>query len=116
MSRDQDPNDDDVTDARIPYTGYLPVGGGWGWGWLPVSRGDADPAYAEEDYDGGTPDEDGGNWWDEGLITLLLIAGIVLFLFPEPTTSTLGVILIVIGVIAWLVDAPTQGTASTNSY
>lgn len=105
-----DPNDDydddAAADSRVPYTGYLPTGGGWGWGWLPVSRGDADPAYADEEaeYTEETPAETGGSWWGEGLITLVLVAGVILFLFPEPATSALGMLLIVVGVIAWLID------------
>ena len=49
-------------------------------------------------------DEDEGTWLDEGLITLTLIAGVALFLFPEPATSGLGILLITVGVVAWLVD------------
>ena len=56
-----------------------------------------DSAYAEED--------EGGSWWDEGLIGLLLVTGVVLFFFPEPFTSTVGIALIALGVIAWIADA-----------
>ncbi|WP_254531445.1 hypothetical protein [Natrinema gelatinilyticum] len=38
-----------------------------------------------------------------GLGTLLVAAGAVLFLFPEPITSTAGVVLIGAGVLLWLV-------------
>lgn len=61
--------------------------------------GETDEAYAET-YD----DEDDDSWWDEGLIGLLLVAGIVLFFFPEPATSTIGIALIGIAVVAWIVD------------
>ena len=126
MSRDGYPDDgendtdtDGATDSGVPYTGYLPVGGGWGWGWLPIARGDVASENADGDYVGDaptedTPDEgyvgdasgeDGGSWWEEGVITVILITGVVLFLFPEPATSMLGIVLIVIGVVAWLVDA-----------
>lgn len=37
-----------------------------------------------------------------GLGALLVAAGIVLFLFPEPITSTAGLILIVVGALIWL--------------
>ena len=37
-----------------------------------------------------------------GLGTLLLGAGVVLFLFPEPVTSTAGLALIGAGVLLWL--------------
>lgn len=49
------------------------------------------------------PDTDDG-WWDGGLITLLLVVGVVLFLFPEPATSALGIFLVVTGAVLWLVD------------
>lgn len=62
----------------------------------------------QEEYEGvddGPYDEDtDGSLWDEGLITLLIVAGAVLFLFPEPATSGLGVLLLSIGVVAWLLD------------
>ncbi len=49
-------------------------------------------------------DDDEGTWLDEGLITLTLVAGVALFLFPEPATSGLGILLIGVAVVAWLVD------------
>ena len=70
-----------------------------------------DDRYTEDEYDDtygeyndDTYDEDDGSWWDEGLIGLLLIAGIVLFFFPEPTTSVIGIALIGIAVVAWIID------------
>lgn len=39
-----------------------------------------------------------------GLVGLLLIAGIILFIFPEPATSGLGITLIVIAIIVWVVQ------------
>lgn len=36
------------------------------------------------------------------LSALLIIIGLVLFLIPEPGTSMLGIVLIVIGVLLWL--------------
>lgn len=56
------------------------------------------PYVAEED-------EDEGGWWDEGMITLLIIAGAALFLFPEPGTSAIGILLLAAGVGGWIVDA-----------
>ncbi len=55
------------------------------------------------------PTTDGsGSWFDQakakyGLGTLLVAAGIVLFLFPEPITSTAGLLLIAAGVLIWAV-------------
>ncbi|MFC7139016.1 hypothetical protein ACFQMA_04080 [Halosimplex aquaticum] len=71
-----------------------------------------DPALAgeradRESYRGG--DDDGG-WWDEGLITALIVAGAVLFVIPEPATSGIGILLLAIGVLAWLVDLAIPGT------
>lgn len=89
-------------------------GRGWtlGYGWPSLSRPaeDGGPVVDEGPYDGtdtAVDRDDGGSWWDEGLITLLLVAGVVLFLFPEPATSALGIVLLAVGVIAWVVDALT---------
>lgn len=41
---------------------------------------------------------------DEGLLTAMLVAGVLLFVFPEPATSALGAALIVAAGIGWLVD------------
>ncbi|MFB6139792.1 MAG: hypothetical protein ABEJ26_05085 [Halosimplex sp.] len=59
-------------------------------------RGEYDP-YPDAERDTGT-------WWDEGLITLLIVAGAILFVFPEPATSGLGVILLAVGILAWALD------------
>lgn len=48
---------------------------------------------------------DDGSWLDEGTITLLLVAGVVLFVFPEPSTSAIGALLIAAGLGGWLVNA-----------
>ena len=37
-----------------------------------------------------------------GLAGLLLLVGIVLFLFPEPTTSFLGLFIALAGAVLWL--------------
>ncbi len=41
---------------------------------------------------------------EEGLAALLIVIGVILFFFPEPTTSIIGIILIVIGALVWLAD------------
>lgn len=48
-----------------------------------------------------------GSWFDRarakyGLGALLVAAGVVLFVFPEPITSTAGLALIAVGAIIWL--------------
>ena len=62
---------------------------------------ETDETYAET-YD--DADEDDGSWLGEGVIGLLLVAGVVLFFFPEPTTSMIGIALVSIAVVAWIVD------------
>jgi hypothetical protein len=47
-------------------------------------------------------DDEGG--WDEGLLALLFIGGLALFLFPEPATSTLGLVLVGVAVVGWATD------------
>ena len=103
MSGDHDSDDDNaVAASRIPYASYAPAGGGWGWGWgwPPVYRDGGDESRVE-----GTSDAVDGSLWDEGLVSLFLVCGVVLFLFPEPTTSFVGIGLIIVGLVAWLVDA-----------
>lgn len=39
-----------------------------------------------------------------GLVGLLLLIGLILFVFPEPATSGLGVTIIVIALIVWAVS------------
>lgn len=102
-------------DSLLPYAAF-PLGWSLPFGPSNRSGGDVDTrhdegAYDEGEgaldrgaYDEGTYDDEDGSWGDEGVIALLLIGGVTLFLIPEPLTSTLGIVLIAIGVIAWLVD------------
>ncbi|MFC4359170.1 hypothetical protein ACFO0N_14580 [Halobium salinum] len=39
-----------------------------------------------------------------GLVGLLLLVGIILFLFPEPATSGIGITLIVVALVLWVVQ------------
>ncbi|WP_226039134.1 hypothetical protein [Natrinema sp. DC36] len=53
--------------------------------------------------------DESGSWFDRarakyGLGALLVAAGVVLFVFPEPITSTVGLALIVAGALIWLVS------------
>lgn len=50
------------------------------------------------------PGERTEGWWEKGLVTMLLVAGVLLFLFPEPATSGLGVLLMLTGAVVWLID------------
>ena len=89
---------------------------------------DSDRSYVYEDASGttrkgGTVDA-GGSYLDEGgydeshqredpespfvgesLIALLVLGGAILFFFPEPATSMVGVGLLALGVILWVADA-----------
>lgn len=44
------------------------------------------------------------NFGSLGLVGLLIVIGIILFLFPEPATSGLGITLIVLALIVWAVS------------
>lgn len=90
----------DEDDRRFSY---LPT---WSWGWWPSLGPRNVDDQAEDPYGETEVDEGDGvaSLWDEGLITLLIVGGAILFVIPEPATSALGVLLVTLGVIAWLVD------------
>lgn len=112
-------NDRSSSESRLPVP-TIP------WGWAPASfRSGDDHVTGDEDYDtvagdegayrgsedrfeGDAADRPSGNddesWLDEGLITLLIVAGALLFLFPEPATSAVGIVLLGVGLIAWVAD------------
>ncbi len=87
-------------------------------GWLDRARGRSNESAADDSGSlldrarGSTTEttaDDSGSWFDRakakyGLGTLLVAAGVVLFLFPEPITSTAGLVLIGAGVLLWLVS------------
>lgn len=54
-------------------------------------------------YAGGREGDD--SWLTRGLAWTLLLSGVVLFLFPEPATSMVGIGLIVAGLVAWVATA-----------
>lgn len=41
-------------------------------------------------------------WWDRLGIGWVIILGLVLFFFPEPTTSLIGTLLIIAATLTWL--------------
>ena len=53
--------------------------------------------------DDANPDEN-ERFLDEVLVPALFVAGVLLFLFPEPATSTVGVFLVGIGLATWAWD------------
>ncbi|MFP8955376.1 hypothetical protein ACLI4Y_01510 [Natrialbaceae archaeon A-CW3] len=87
-------------------------------GWFDRVRGSADEPPSDDtgslvDRVRGSSAEptsdDSGNWFDQakakyGLGALLVVAGVALFLFPEPVTSTAGIALIGVGALVWLVS------------
>lgn len=97
---DGPPGDADDTSSFFPYAG--PMWGSFGFGGFPWYRADVDEEPINE-----TPAEDDESLWDEGLFSLLIVAGAILFVFPEPATSLIGVILLLIGGLGWLFDALT---------
>lgn len=122
MSRDRPRSEyrdeEDLADDRT-RDGRETDGRSWGPGMVPFGwpsfsgLGGTGATYGEDRYDERLHDDDraeydrdadDGTWLDEGLITLLLVAGVALFLFPEPATSGLGILLIGVGVLAWIVD------------
>ncbi|WP_135806586.1 hypothetical protein [Halorussus marinus] len=63
----------------------------------------------DDEFDGGVYGEAGTadadeSWWERELASLALVVGLVLFLFPEPATSAIGIFLMGAGVVAWLVE------------
>lgn len=54
-------------------------------------------------YAGGRQADD--SWLTRGLASMLLLSGILMFLFPEPATSLLGIGLIVAGLVVWVATA-----------
>lgn len=102
-----EPTRDQYTEEATDDT-FFPSGVGnslypSGWGIWPA--GDANDAASESEvgeYDETSTDDDG--WLGEGVAGILLLVGVVLFFFPEPATSALGIGLIVLGVIAWVAE------------
>ena len=47
------------------------------------------------------------SWLGMGLASILVVSGVLLFLFPEPATSLLGIGLIVAGLAVWVASAMT---------
>lgn len=105
-----EPARDQYTDRTTDDT-FFPFGAGGsmfrsGRGLWPGGT-TTEPEYDETSPDASavTGDEsEDDSWWDEGLIGTVLVVGVVLFLFPEPATSALGIGLIAVGLIAGLVD------------
>ena len=105
--RNDDPYAEESDDGRSSYLPGLTWGGWPSVGWR-QDGGETDPSE-DEAFDDRTDREEsssGGlaSLWDEGLITLLIVGGAILFLFPEPVTSSIGILLLGLGVLAWAID------------
>lgn len=103
---DRDPDDDgleepagystpDDDDSFFPS--YVPFGRPMLW-----TGQDRDDDYGRESEGYETDADD--TWVDEGVIGLILLVGVALFLFPEPATSGVGILLILVGAVLWVVD------------
>lgn len=104
---DGDPYDDEPTgadDSQSPYS-WPPWGAGWGWGWPSGYWWGTDEEPGDADRPSGSPRTDDDTWLDEGIYTLLILVGVALFLFPEPGTSMVGILLMIAGGIGWVIDA-----------
>lgn len=62
----------------------------------------------ENDSDDESRAEGFRNWVrrysEEEQATLLIIIGVILFIIPEPITSVIGIITIILGVATWVAD------------
>ena len=102
---DEPMDTEEGSNSILPYSGALaPYGASWGSLWTPPAETEDEYAEYDDAHDASAAEED-DSLWAEALISVVLIAGVVLFLFPEPLTSTLGVILLAFGLVAWLADA-----------
>lgn len=98
---ERDPTYNDERSPQATTAGWMPWGVGWGWGtsYLPWYSRNADEPVEETDTD--NSDE---SHWGEGIFSLLLIAGVILFIFPEPITSFVGILLLLTGAVGWLIS------------
>ena len=89
-------------------TSAVPYGSAYTPGWWPLRSGDdEEAAYSDDGDPRSATDSDAGtdDRANEELISLFLLVGVILFLIPEPVTSTIGIVLVLAGVAAWIADA-----------
>lgn len=70
-----------------------------------TARTDPDDRTAPTRTDRRDDDSDGDYLLGLSLGGLLLVAGVLLFLFPEPATSTVGIGLAIVGAVLLVADA-----------
>ena len=49
-------------------------------------------------------DDDDSEYVEQGVDAFLIVVGVVLFFFPEPFTSMMGILLMLVGALMWLYD------------
>lgn len=101
----EEEEDEGRRNPAVPYTSAFTPG------WWPLRSRRSEERPKPEYSDDGDPrredrstTRDAGGW-DAGLSLLLILTGVILFLIPEPVTSTIGAILVLAGVLAWVADA-----------
>lgn len=104
MSRDYDDDYDERRDVDRTTTDEYDVDEDRAW--EPADDDDVARRTAATDdeavYSDGREDDD--SWLGIGLASILLIVGALLFLFPEPGTSLLGIGLMVAGLVVWAIS------------
>lgn len=107
VGRFEEPRYEEEETGRFSY--LRPWGWGGAWGMWPRSSEEGEEAEYPATRPTGTrrdSEPTGGlaRYWDEGLVTLLIVGGAILFFFPEPATSGLGILMMGLGVLLWLVE------------
>ena len=69
-----------------------------------IGRLKTDMSSDSDDGSGGTFKQFTQQYSEEELATILIIVGFILFVFPTPITSLIGIILMFIGAITWFTD------------
>ena len=49
-------------------------------------------------------DDDDTEYVEQGVDAFLILVGVILFFFPEPFTSMMGILLMLVGAFMWLYD------------
>jgi len=98
-----DPYDGDPYEETDDYRWYSPRGWWPALGDRTTSMYDGRPPNVETAGESAEHEGDGG-WLGIGLSTTIVVAGVLLFLFPEPATSAVGLLLVFAGTLMWLFE------------
>lgn len=99
---DESPTEKAYDDTLFPYAGSL-----FPFGWSSrrgVSDADETERYGDGDDVMAAEATENDSRWEEGLISTILVVGVVLFVIPEPATSGIGLALIAVGLFMALID------------